>query len=259
MFIANISINKSIVKVKEFLKRKIVVRVFCIICILLIIFISIFTIKKVGNIKEGNIISNIMEKLGLISNDNVFNMKSYSLIYEMTICSNKNINTYEISECFKEGIGTKFELLDSEKRRAIILVNNRQLTIYNESQKNVFKLEEYSSTFSNLMSVKTFTQMYKNIQDNYGGKCCCFKVETFEKGNNIKLVVQNSIDEKVQCECSYRYLTENVSRAELYINKKTGIPESYMVKDNNNKPYISIVYSKFDINANLKDDVFKIN
>jgi len=241
-----------VLNIRNFLQNKLTLIVFCLISILVILSIIIYTLAMRTNILRGTIIDDIIGKIG--QNDSIFNMQSYFAEFEITVISNKNTNTYKMKEWYKKGIGTKQEYLDSEGSKVNIVTLKDKTIIQNENQKNILKMDPYITSYTNLLSINTFLDIYnKSIE-----KPCCFTANSYEKVNNINIIIDNVCKNIEDCKCEYMNIVKNVSKIELKLDKNTGLPLTYIVYDNDKKECISIVYTKFEINKGIDTKIFNI-
>ncbi len=238
--------------IKKFLKNKLTIIFFSLFSILIILSISIYTLAMKTNILRGTIIHDIVGKIG--TKNSVFNMESYIAEFEITVVSNKNTNTYRMKEWYKKDVGTKQEYLDSEGAKVNIVTKKNKTTIKNQNQKNILKLDPYLTSYTNLLSINTFLDIYNKSVEKTG----CFSANSYEKVNNINMIIDNVCKNIKECRCEYMELVKNVSKIELKLDKNSGLPLTYIVYDNDKKECISIVYNKFDINQEIEDKIFDI-
>lgn len=241
-----------VLNIKKFLQNKLTLIIFSLIAVLSILSIIIYTLAMRTNILRGTIIDDIIGRIG--QKDSIFNMESYYAEFEITVASNKNTNTYKMNEWFKKDIGTKQEYLDSEGSKVDIITTKAKTVIQNENQKNVLKMNPYITSYTNLLSINTFLDIYnKSIE-----KTCCFTANSYEKVNNINMIIDNTCKNIDKCNCEYLNIVKNVSKVELKLDKNTGLPLTYIVYDNDKKECISIVYNKFEINQDIENKIFDI-
>lgn len=241
-----------VLNIKSFLQNKITLIIFILFGVLIILSTIIWTLAMKTNILRGTIIDDIIGKIG--EKDSVFNMQSYIADFEITVISNKNTNTYKMNEWYKKDIGTKQEYLDSEGSKVNIVTKDNKTIIKNENQKNILSLNPYLTTYTNLISPKTFLDIYNKSKE----KKCCFSAASYEKGNNMNMIIDNICVNVDKCKCEYMNIVKNISKMELKLDKSSGIPLTYIVYDNDKNECISIVYNKFDINQDIDDKIFDI-
>lgn len=238
--------------VKKFLQNKLTLIIFALISILIVLSTIVYTLAARTNILRGTIIDDIIGKIGQESS--IFNMDSYYAEFEITIISNKNVNTYKMEEWYKKDVGTKQEYLDSEGAKVHIITLKDKTVIKNENQKNVLKIDPYISSYTNLISINTFLEIYNKSKDNP----CCFTAESYEKVNDINMIIDNTCKNIDECKCEYSDIVKSVSKIELKLDINTGLPVTYVIYDHNKKESISIVYNKFEINKNIDNKIFNI-
>lgn len=238
--------------IKKFLQNKLTIIFFSLFSILIILSIIIYTLAAKTNILRGTIIQDIVQRIG--TKDSIFNMDDYYTEYEVTVVSNKNTNTYAMKEWYKKGVGNKVEYLDSDGSKVHIITREDTIIIKNENQKNILTLDPYLSYYTNVLSISTFMDIYNKSVD--GSKC--FSANSYEKVNNINMIIDNICKMKENCTCEYKNIVKNVSKIELKLDKNSGLPLTYIVYDHNKKECISIVYNKFDINQDIKSSIFDI-
>jgi len=240
-----------VLNIKNILKNKLTVILFGLISTVIILSIIIYTLAMKTNILRGTPIGDIIGKIG--KDNNVLNMTSYYAEFEITVKSNKNVNTYVMKEWYKKDVGTKQEYLDSNNDKVTILTLNNKTIIQNENQKNVMVLDENITKYTNLLSINTFLNIYQKYKEQE----CCFDANSYEKVNDINMILDNVCKMGESCDCDENEVVKHVSKIELKIDKNTGKPLTYIVYDNDKKECISIVYNKFDINADIKESSFK--
>jgi len=238
--------------IKKFLQNKLTIIFFSLFSILIILSIIIYTLAAKTNILRGTIIQDIVQRLG--TKDSIFNMADYYTEYEVTVVSNKNINTYSMKEWYKKDVGNKVEYLDSDGSKIHIITRENKITIKNENQKNILNLDPYITSYTNVLSISTFMDIYNKSIENSK----CFSANSYEKVNNINMIIDNICKMKEKCTCEYKNIVKNVSKIELKLDKNSGLPLTYIVYDHNKKECISIVYNKFDINQDIKNNIFDI-
>jgi len=241
-----------VLNIKSFLQNKLTLIIFSLISILVILSIIIYTLAMRTNILRGTIVEDIIGKIG--QKDSIFNMHSYYSEFEITVVGNKNTNTYKMKEWYEKDIGTKQEYLDSEGSKVDIVTIKDKTVIQNEKQKNVLKMDPYITSYTNLLSINTFLDIYNKSNEKSG----CFTASSYEKVNNINMLIDNNCKNIAECKCEYMNIVKNVSKVELKLDKNTGLPLTYIVYDNDKKECISIVYNKFDINQDIESKIFDI-
>jgi len=166
---------------------------------------------------------------------------NYYANYDMTVISNKNINTYNVKEWHKEGVITKLEYLDYMKNVVTITLENSSCNISNSG--NTAKLV-INNTYDNknITSLSTFGYLYHMVQDN----CGCTKTEYVKDK-----VTTITINFKAGCQCNCNKITEELGISRLELVLTDGAPKNYIVYDKNKKEYISIVYNVYEKNIEI--------
>lgn len=239
-----------VLNIKKIMKNKVTVVIFCLISVLVILSIVIYTLSMKLNISRGTNIKNVIERLS--GKSNILDMESYYAQLEITVISNKNTNTYSMEEWYKEDVGNKVEYVDSSNFKVSILTLKDKAIIRNENQKNSLMITPYIVKYTNLLSISTFVKIYNESLK----EMCCFSANSYEKLDNINMILDNVCKMGEECNCEVYEIVKNVSKIELKLDKKTGQPLTYIVYDNDKKEQISIVYNKFDINAKIEDNIF---
>lgn len=239
-----------VLNIKKIMKNKVTVVIFCLISVLVILSIVIYTLSMKLNISRGTNIKNVIERLS--GKSNILDMESYYAQLEITVISNKNTNTYSMEEWYKKDIGNKVEYVDSSNFKVSILTLKDKAIIRNENQKNPLMITPYIVKYTNLLSINTFVKIYNESLK----EMCCFSANSYEKLDNINMILDNVCKMGEECNCEVYEIVKNVSKIELKLDKKTGQPLTYIVYDNDKKEQISIVYNKFDINAKIEDNIF---
>ena len=216
------------VSLKSKVKWQIIVFCVSIIILSVSIFLMLGIIKK---IKNGDVVKN---KINL-------NFEEYYTQYDMTVISNKNINTYNVKEWHKEGVMTKMEYLDYMKNVVAITLQNNGCSISNSGNVAKFVINNMTDN-KNIASLNTFGYLYNLNCDN----CKCVKTQHVKDDETI---IQISFKEGCSCGCCKIIEDIGISKLELiYID---GMPKNYTVYDKNKKEYISIVYNTFEKNSKL--------
>lgn len=217
----NISINT---------KDKWAVIVFILTTLILItaIFLMIIFINK---IKKGDVFNN---KLDL-------SFVNYYTEYDMTVISNKNINTYAVKEWHKEGNATKLEYLDYMKNKVSITLENNVCSIVNSGNTAKLIINNMIDN-KNISSLSTFAYLYNmNCEE-----CGC------EKNKHIKeneVIVTISFKEDCKCNCGR--ITSELGVYAIKLILLNNVPQNYIIYNKNKKEYISIVYNVFETNTQI--------
>lgn len=169
---------------------------------------------------------------------------SYSLEYDMTVVSNKNINTYFVKEWYKESVGNKFEYLDYMKNTVSITLNKDDCLIKNSKNK-AYILTNNIYESENVSSLSFFLNSYKY-------KCNCKKYGVNKNEENRYVIEISNKDS-----CNLKDVLESIKIDKLELVLKDNIPITYTVYSGG-REYISIVYRKQDLNCNIDESVFSI-
>ncbi len=189
--------------------------------IIIIIFFIIFFSKNMANIfKTGN--NNTSQT---IVND-ILNIKSYEIMAEIEIKSNKNENKYIIKQKYISPEYNYQEVIEPENIKGVIIErdgNNLKIQNTNLNLTTMFNNYEYLS--ENVLDLSSFIQECKN--EEYKQK---------ENSNEILL------------EISSKKANPYIAKKILYIDKKTAKPTKMEIKDNNQNTEIHIQYTEVKIN-----------
>ena len=202
----------------------------------------------------------------ITSNNDIFNLDSYYAKYSVVTYSNKNQNSYIIEEyCSKEKNNTKFRFntMNKESNYSYIITNDT-FSIKSNEQKNSFQNYESVQKNVNLLSISTYIDLYNNLKngDNISSnKNNGINVSIEEKDKLISYKIK--LEDKVNCldENLNKYLNNlrdnvKVSSLELIIDKDKNIPIEYTVYREDDRAYIDITYSEFEINKKIDEKVF---
>lgn len=166
----------------------------------------------------------------------------YYMEADMTVISNKNINTYAVKEWHKEGY-TKLEYLDYMKNKVSIVLQGNNCSIENSG--NTAKLVINNMVDNkNIASLSTFGTMYNNHSDS----CKCTKQKHIKDNETIITIVLN---ESCKCSCNCNKIIQDMGVNTLKLILIEGAPKNYIILDKNKKEYISIVYSVFQTKVNI--------
>lgn len=169
--------------------------------------------------------------------DEQINLSKYYASFDMTVISNKNINTYVVKEWYEKDGKCTLEFLDSMKNNVVIINENGVCTITNmDNAANI--LASNVGLVDNISSFSTFIKLYNNIN----GKCDCTKT-AHSKNGETKITI--NIDGLCKCTCCNSINSKDISKLEVVI--KENIPVTYIVYDKNKNEHISIVYNTFEI------------
>jgi len=209
--------------------KKILFTFFCIVIILLIIFL----IKNNYNfIKKGNNISN---KSADEIEKYILNIDSYYAIAQVTIKSNKNENTYKLKqEYIKKDNSYKQEVIEPENIAGVkFIYNDNKLKIEN-SKLNLIKIyENYNYIESNELSLNSFIEDYLQSDNK---KC-------YEDEGRVIL--------QVELKDNNKYNTTK----KLFINRTKGKIEKMEIIDGTQTARIYILYNEIEINTAKKEEI----
>ena len=242
------------ITIKNVLKSKLTY-IFILVLIFIFIFFS-FILRKIDGYIFGVKINDIVGNNKI--NSKLLKMTSYYSEMDVTIIS-KNINTYRIKE-WNKGENYRFEFLDAYKNKVVIVINGKTTYILNEGEKSKLKLENYLNKETNLLSINTFLNIYKNIDKKQDNIYCGCRCELREKENDIIIKIEGKKQENLKCKVETLLNELNLDRIkiELEIDKKTGLPTQYIVYNENNEQSIVGIYNVFKINEKIEDSVFEI-
>lgn len=198
-------------------KKKICILIVSAFFILAIVFMIIFSKNNYKTLKNGNNINNqTREKVY----DNILNISSYKATVEVTINSNKNSNKYILKQSHDLNEDTQ-EVLEPENVRGIRTTYSNGILKIQSDRLNITKIyNDYNNIGNNDLWLNSFIEEYK-------------------------IAEEKSINEKEEKVISIK--TDNKTK-ELYLDKKTGKPTKLIVKDNNQKAEIYIIYNEIEIN-----------
>ena len=193
---------------------------------IVILIISIFLmISIINKTKNGKILN---DKLDLT-------FSNYYTQYDMTVISNKNINTYNVKEWHKEGVVTKLEYLDYMKNIVTITLQNGSCNISNNGNTAKLVINNMSGN-KNIASLSTFGYIYNLKHEG----CNCSKTQHVKEDE-----ITIKIDMKSDCMCECSKFSKELGVSSLQLVIVNNIPKNYIVYDKNKKEYISIVYNMF--------------
>ena len=206
-------------------------KIFLVLLMLVILIATLVSYVYLKNIKQ--------ELNGEKIEYNLNDIKSYSTTFDMTVISNKNINTYGVEEkCNIQNNHTILKFLDYMKNTVTIEFKDSTCTIKNSG--NMLGLNtQITNNNKNISSISTFLYIYNNIN----GSCGCIK-EEYKKDDEIKITL--NICNKDNCILKDLICIKDLSKLELTLKK--GKPLTYVIYDKNKKEYISILYNEFNIN-----------
>lgn len=210
-------------------------RIWCVLVFaitVVILALSIFLMQ--GAIEKTQNGDAVVQKLDL-------SFSEYYVQYDMTVISNKNVNTYNVKEWHKTGGITKLEYLDYMKNTVTITLEGNTCNISNSGNTARLVINNMYEN-KNIASLSTFAYLY----NSHNAECCCQKAEYLKDG---EIVVSIAFKEGCKCMCSK--ITEELGLSKLELILKDGIPKNYIIYDKNKKEYISIVYNVYEKNIEI--------
>ena len=201
------------------------------VCVTLIVFILI--ICYITRVTE-----KIMYGKEINFTESNISMNKYYAKYDMTIISNKNINTYSVKEWYDNNSNySKLEYMDYMKN--IVMIENKDNMCYITNSGNAAKIVTNGILENkNVSSLSTFVHLFSLA----GTNCACTK-NVYTNENKFSFVLEIA-DEN--CEITKSLGELKISKIELDVEDNK--PINYVVYDENKKEYISIVYSEFILN-----------
>ena len=199
-------------------KRKFFIIIFI---ILLLLLIFIFFRKNVANIfKNGN--TNISQE----NVNDILNLKSYELISEITIKSNKNENKYVIKQSYINPDYSFQEVLEPENIKGTKIIREKnQIKLENTSLNLTTIFQDYEYVSENMLDLSTFLEEYKEGKTN---------IKENEKEKILEVILSDN--------------NPYVGKKILYIDKDTGKPTKMEIEDDNKNTKIHILYTEVKIN-----------
>ena len=203
----------------------------------------------------------------IFSKEDLFNFNSYYTKYSVVTYSNKNQNTYIMEEyCLKNGNDVKFRFntMNKESNYSYI-VTDKEFSIKSDKQINNYINYENIHNSINLLSLSTFINIYNNIyssiEENSLNKNSGIDVKVEEKDKILCYKIKLKDDIKTSDENINIYIKDitekmKVSSLELVIDKNTCLPIEYIVYLEDDKAYVDITYSEFEINKKIEEKVF---
>ncbi len=199
--------------------------------IIILIIIAVFLIKN--NYKKLKIGNNISNKSVDEIEEYILNMESYEAVANITIKSNKNINTYVVKQKYlKNGNIYKQEILEPQNLHGIeFIYDGTALKIENTKLALKKLYENYNYVGSNELSLTAFIEDYK--QDNNA---------RITKNNGI-IILETQSKNKNRYNTSKKLYIENGKIKKLEINDKAQNTRIY------------ILYKEIVINEIKKDEI----
>lgn len=190
---------------------------------LILIFFIIFLIFYYKNFLNGN---NTFKKSNEEIIENILNENlSYKSEVQVTIYSNKNENTYIINqEETKEY--SKLEVVSKGDISGLILEYKENKMILKNTELNLEKIfDNYKELSGNYLFLKTFVKEYLESEN----------CQILEDEENI--IIKISLLE----------FNKYIKYKELYIDKKTGLPNKLIIKNSDKQIKGCIIYNNIEI------------
>lgn len=208
--------NKNFFEGVAMMKKKIFIICMFFLCLILIILGYKFFVP--GNNK------NIESETQL--DEYILNINNYELEGNVTVYSNKNVNTYRLKQ-LKNGDYQRQEIVNDNENYGLIIENEgSKITIKNTVLDLTSVFENYEEVAKNSIGLDSFIDDYRETNDS--------EITEEEQCYRIQVKVKDSQNKYAQNKC-------------LWINKKSRKIEKFEVSDVNNNKTIFIEYTKFEI------------
>ena len=208
--------------------RKVITIVFIIILVLSIFFIKInYKNFTFGNNKSNKSADKIKKY--------ILGITSYEILEEITVVSNKNVNTYEIKEKYFKGNNlSNIEIVKPENLQGTnIKYDGNNLKIENKKINISYLYENYKYIGENDLTLAKFIEDYK----------ICKNITILEEENNYIIQIANENGNKYN---SYK---------KLYLNKTDFKPCKLEIEDITQNVRVYILYNEIKINNLQEDDI----
>ncbi len=202
--------------------KRIAVFAVILLIILLIIFFIILSRKDYKNINIGN--NNSNKTLDEVE-DYILNISSYKAKLEVTINSNKNTNKYLLTQIHNKDEDIQEIILPENIKGIKLVYKGNTLTIQNTMLDLQKIYNDYPYIENNNLWLNSFIEEYKIAKNK----------KISNKDDNIVLQIEINADSKIK----YK---------ELYLDKETLKPTKLLIKDNNQKEIIYILYNEIELN-----------
>ena len=158
--------------------------------------------------------------------DYILNINSYKAkIYVETI-SNKNNNKYVINQEYNTENGNIEEVLEPNNISGVKIIKQNNTLRVENSNLNLSKIfESYSELENNYLDLSSFINDYKNASNS-----------SYKEENNE--IIMETINNN----------NKYIKNKTLYIDKISIKPIKLIIKDNNQKSTINIIYSEIELN-----------
>lgn len=178
---------------------------------------------------------------GKFFNSNLdLSFSNYYVQYDMTVISNKNINTYSVKEWHKQDAITRMEYLDYMKNTVTITLQGDTCSIVNSGNTAKLVINNMIDN-KNIASLSTFAYLYEMVESCTESSCNCSTTQRI-KDNDV--VVNINLHQNCTCRCNEFTKQLKISKLELIF--QNGIPKNYIVYDKNKNEYISIIYNVYE-------------
>ncbi len=213
----------------------------------LLVFMTVYLLLSKENINLGEFNS-------LTSNeDEIFNIKSYSYLGNVTIVGNKTTNKYHIEEKYeKNDLGDEsfnIKTYNDLNNEITYEIRNNSLKVKSNAQINEFNLNNYVIKKTNLISIATFISLYNDVEELIKNEILDnkVKIEVEELSDKIlyKVIFNEYNIEKLNEYSDILNDSIGITKLELIISKKEKIPIEYIVYNKGNQAYIDVNYESF--------------
>ncbi len=188
----------------------------------------------------------------------VDDIASYIANYNVTVVSNKNMNTYTMTEIYQNKDGVEqfyFSFIDILGNETSYSIKDGNIKISNQNQLNTFITPQVNFSKMNLLSLMT----YKELINNYSEDSCYDiisyledELATSKTYEVIEIVIDNF-------ERNDSHEIDNLIPKELNIEKIEIRLSGNMVVDirifNKGELYMEIIYTEIEINTSVSEDM----
>ena len=233
-------------------KKKLWIIIICALVIALVLILTTFFLVM----KESKTIRNKFSK------ESIFNATSYYAEYEVTVFSNKNQNTYNLREWYykkDDEYRFKIETIGDGNNFSYFGTNNT-LNISANGQINSMNLSNFETKRLNVMSISTFIELYKFIDDKISNqtyeyeKCCKIEERDIDGKKIYTVDINKNIDQKCAICKTYSDILISgmkITKFELILDKNTLTPIQYIIYTEDGKSFMDIIYHNFDVNVDF--------
>jgi len=165
------------------------------------------------------------------------NMESYTTEMNMDVKNDKQIINYKAKQSYLQGGGYKLEL---NKSRVFIYKNDNKIYVSDKNNGTKYvQSKDFDEVFKLSFIGEYIGLLYTNEEIKYVSKTI----------NNIEYTV---IDLLIPGS------NKNTTKALLYVNNKSMLPEKMIIYDINGKEKINITYTNFLPNVKVEPSLFKV-